>query len=161
MKELITLLLGGGAIGTLVAVVTLRSTAAKARAEARRAEAEAEGVAVNNAEQATRVLVENIVEPLREELNETRRYLQAAKREMARLRKAIDTASLCAHRDGCPVLMGLRRADDADADRADALGGLDPDADGGHGADDGIGRQRGKARRRSPPDADLDSGTAG
>lgn len=156
MNELITILLGGGAIGTLVAVVTLRSTAAKARAEARRAEAEAEGVAVSNAQQATRVLVENIVEPLKEELNETRRYLQAAKREMARLRKAIDTASLCAHRDGCPVLMGLRRPDDADLDRIDPLGGIGPDADGGHGAGDLAGERRGKARRRSPPDADVD-----
>lgn len=60
------------------------------------------------AEHATRILVENIVKPLKEELGETRRYLEASKREMARLRKAIDTANSCKHHDDCPVLVGLR-----------------------------------------------------
>ena len=39
------------------------------------------------------ILVENIVKPLKEELNETRRYLDASKLEMARQRKAIDSAN--------------------------------------------------------------------
>ena len=42
---------------------------------------------------ATRILVENIMKPPKEELNETRRYLDASKREMARQRKAIDSAN--------------------------------------------------------------------
>nr|WP_278912137.1 hypothetical protein [Leyella stercorea] len=73
-----------------------------------KAEADAETVRMDNAEHATRILVENIVKPLKEELNETRRYLEASKREMARLRKAIDTANSCKHHDDCPVLVGLR-----------------------------------------------------
>lgn len=115
LSEIFNIILGGGLIGTVVTIVTLRSTARKAKAEAVKAEADAETVRVDNAERATRILVENIVKPLkeelnatREELNETRKVLQSTKREMARLRKAIDTANSCKHRDDCPVLYGMR-----------------------------------------------------
>ena len=64
---------------------------------------------IDNVDKATRILIENIVEPLKEELNATRKDLQANKREMARLRKAIDTANSCRHHDDCPVLGGLRK----------------------------------------------------
>ena len=63
---------------------------------------------IDNTEHATRILIENIVEPLKEELNENRKALQATRREMARLRKAIDTANSCRHHDDCPVLYGMR-----------------------------------------------------
>ena len=95
-------------MATIVAISTLRATIRKAKAESMKAEADAETVRMDNAEHATRILVENIVKPLREELNETRRYLEASKREMARLRKAIDTANSCKHHDDCPVLVGMR-----------------------------------------------------
>jgi len=107
-SEILNIILGGGLIATIVAIVTLKATVRKANAEAEKAVADAEAVRVDNAEHATRVLVENIVKPLKEELNETRRYLDAAKREMARLRKAIDTANSCKHHDDCPVLIGMR-----------------------------------------------------
>jgi len=107
-SEILNIVLGGGLIATIVAIVTLKATVRKANAEAEKAVADAETVRVDNAEHATRVLVENIVKPLKEELNETRRYLEAAKREMARLRKAIDTANSCKHHDDCPVLIGMR-----------------------------------------------------
>lgn len=114
-SEIWNIILGGGLISAVVAIVTLRSTARKAKAEAEKAEADAETVRVDNAEHATRLLVENIVKPLKEELNETRKELdstrkdmQATKREMARLRKAIGTANSCKHNDDCPVLVGLR-----------------------------------------------------
>ena len=69
-------------------------------------------------------------------------------REMARLRKAIDTANSCKHRDACPVLHRLRdQPKDGTAD-PDGTGGADgqpadgggaPDVDSasppGHGAD--------------------------
>jgi len=107
-SEILNLLLGGGLVATIAAIGTLRSTVRKARAESLRAEADAETVRMDNAEHATRILVENIVKPLKEELNETRKYLEASKREMARLRKAIDTANSCKHHDDCPVLSGMR-----------------------------------------------------
>ena len=108
ISEVLNVLLGGGLVATIVAICTLRTTIRKAKAESMKAEADAETVRMDNAEHATRILVENIVKPLKEELNETRRYLEASKREMARLRKAIDTANSCKHHDDCPVLVGLR-----------------------------------------------------
>lgn len=107
-SEILNIVLGSGLVATIVAIVTLKATVRKANAEAEKAVADAETVRVDNAEHATRVLVENIVKPLKEELNETRKYLEAAKREMARLRKAIDTANSCKHHDDCPVLIGMR-----------------------------------------------------
>ena len=106
---MINLVLGGGLVATIAAIITLKSTVRKAKAEAEKATAEAETVRIDNTEKATRILIENIVNPLKEELNETRKDLNATKREMARLRKAIDTANSCRHHDDCPVLGGLRK----------------------------------------------------
>lgn len=124
LSEIINIIFGGGLIATTVAIVTLRATVRKANADAEKAVADAETVRVDNAEHATRVLVENIVKPLKEELNETRKCLEASKREMARLRKAIDTANSCKHHDDCPVLVGVReqskKHDGQDGDGGDS-----------------------------------------
>lgn len=109
-SEILNIILGGGLIGLVVGVLTLKATIRKAHAEAERAKAEAEKakadaetVHITNAENATRILVENIVKPLKEELDATRKDLQATKREMARLRKAVEAVSDCPHSDNCPV----------------------------------------------------------
>lgn len=121
-SELLNYILGGGVLALLIGVLTLKATvreanakAEQAKAEAEKAKAEAESVRIDNAEHATRILIENIVEPLRKELHETREELRetkkefgATKREMARLRKAIADASSCKHSDDCPVLYRLR-----------------------------------------------------
>lgn len=112
ISEVLNVLLGGGLVATIVAICTLRATIRKAKAESMKAEADAETVRMDNAEHATRILVENIVKPLKDELEETRRYLEAAKREMARFRKAIDTANSCRHSDDCPVLARMRQRED-------------------------------------------------
>lgn len=88
-------------MAALTALVTLGPTVSKAKAEAEKAKADAETVRIDNTEHATRILIENIVEPLKKELSATRR-------EMARLRKAIDGANDCLHRADCPVLHELR-----------------------------------------------------
>ncbi len=156
-SELLNIVLGGGLMTAIVAIGTLRSTVRKAEAESRKAEADAETVRMDNAEHATRILVDNIVKPLKEELNETRKYLEASKREMARLRKAIDTANSCRHHDDCPVLSGMReqqkgerghpgghgreprgQRDERGADHADGGGadGADAAGDTGGGSDE-------------------------
>lgn len=124
LSEILNLILGGGLLASVVGVITLRATVRKANAEAERAKADADGVRITNTENATRILVENIVKPLKEELNATREDLQATKkemastkREMARLRKAVETASNCPHSDACPVLAKLR-VNQKDTDRA-------------------------------------------
>lgn len=130
LSEILNLLLGSGLVATIVALLTLKSTMRKAAAEAERSVADAETVSINNAENATRILVENIVNPLKNELNETRKYLDAAKREMARLRKAIDSANSCKHHDNCPVLSGLHNQQ-KDDERANNIP-LDSKATGQH-----------------------------
>ena len=99
---------------------------------------------MDNAEHATRILVSNIVVPLKEELNATRKDLQANKREMARLRKAIDTANSCRHHDDCPVLGGLRKQQE--------------EHDGGEDTD-GNGKRR--QRERKPTGGTGDGGDTG
>lgn len=114
-SEILNILLGGGVVALIVAVATMRATVRKANADAEKAKAEAETVHITNTENATRILVENIVKPLKDELHATRDDLQATKREMAstkremaRLRKAVEAATGCPHHDGCPVLVKLR-----------------------------------------------------
>ena len=114
-SEILNYILGGGLLAAVVGIVTLKATLRKANADAEKAIAEAETVRIDNAEHATRILIENIVEPLRKELHETREELRetkkefgATKREMARLRKAIADANSCMHSDDCPVLYRLR-----------------------------------------------------
>ena len=126
LSEILNYILGGGVLALLVGVMTMKATvreanakAEQAKAEAEKAKAEAESVRIDNAEHATRILIENIVEPLKKELNETRKDLQATKREMARLRKAINDAKSCRLHDDCPVLDGLRRSE-ATANGGDA-----------------------------------------
>lgn len=120
-SEILNILLGGGLLALVVGVITLKATVRKANADAERAKADAESVRITNTENATRILVENIVKPLKEELNATRKDLQATKREMARLRKAVEAATGCPHSDGCPVLLKLRD-NQKDADGAGADG---------------------------------------
>ena len=100
-SAVMNLVLGGGLVATIIAIITLKSTVREARAKAEKATAEAETVRIDNTEHATRILIENIVEPLKKELGATRR-------EMARLRKAIDGANDCQYRSDCPVLYELR-----------------------------------------------------
>lgn len=159
LSEILNLILGGGLLASVVGVITLRATVHKANAEAERAKADADGVRITNTDNATRILVENIVKPLKEELNATREDLQATKkemastkREMARLRKAVETASNCPHSDGCPVLAKLR-INPKDAERA----GCDSAENGDAGHD----RSRNKAEPNGDDtgesDADGDS----
>ena len=128
-SEILNILLGTGLMGLVVAVATMKATVRKANADAEKARADAETVRITNTENATRILVENIVKPLKDELNATRTDLQSTKkemastkREMARLRKAVEAASGCRHADYCPVLFKLRdNQKDTDAAGADLL----------------------------------------
>lgn len=139
LSEIINFVLGGTLLATVIGIMTLKAKVKQANADAEKAQAEAETVRIDNAEHATRILVNNIVEPLKDELNATRKDLQATKREMARLRKAIDTANSCKHHDDCPVLRGMR-----EHPKDNATGNPD-----GSGTDDD-----GQSGQRSPPDAD-------
>ncbi len=146
LSEIFNFVLGGSLLATVIGIVTLKATVRKANAEAEKAKADAETVRIDNAEHATRILVDNIVEPLKDELDGTRKDLMATKREMARLRKAIDRANSCKHHDGCPVLNGMR-----EHPKDDSGNELE-----GSGADDG-----GQLEGRSPPGADPNGAEVG
>lgn len=162
LSEILSIVLGGGLFGTVVTIVTLGSTARKAKAEASKSEADAESVRIDNAEHATRILMENIVKPLKDEFGETKEELAETKkelarntREMARLRKALDGANSCEHRDGCPVLDRLREqpkergGERAGADRSKGQHRPgNPYDDGGSGPD--VGSASDAERRQSP-----------
>ena len=79
LSEILNLVLGGGLLAAVIGLLTLKATVRKANAEAEKARAEAETVRIDNTEQATRILIDNIVEPLKKELNETREELRATK----------------------------------------------------------------------------------
>ena len=66
-SAVMNLVLGGGLVATIIAIITLKSTVREARAKAEKATAEDETVRIDNTQQATRILIENIVEPLKEE----------------------------------------------------------------------------------------------
>lgn len=160
LSAIANLILGGGLLTAVLGIVTLRSSVAKARADAERAKAEAEraradaeSVHIANVESATRILMENIVKPLQEELYATREDLQATKKEMAstkremgRLRKAVEAATRCPHSDGCPVISGLS---DIKSDEREPAG--EPRRSGEH---------RGRERSRADPPAGSVTGPA-
>ena len=101
-------ILGGGLITAIISIITLRATVQEANAKAEKAMAEAQALRIDNVEHATRILMENIVKPLTEQLNATIKSLQSMQREVARLRKALSVANSCKHSDNCPVLYKLR-----------------------------------------------------
>lgn len=136
LSEIFNIILGGGVLATVVGIVTLRATVRKANAEAEKARADAETVRIDNTEQATRILMDNIVKPLKDEFNETKKELARNTREMARLRKAIDGANSCRHRDDCPVLDRLReRPKGGDGGEPDGNGTADGQPGAGNPGD--------------------------
>ncbi len=148
LSEIINLVLGGGLVATIAAIITLKSTVRKAKAEAEKATAEAETVRIDNTEKATRVLIENIVNPLKEELYETRKDLNSTKREMARLRKAIDDATSCRYSDNCPVLHRMRFS------TKESVSGNDDSGYSQHSQRDSPDRQRKPKHRGEARDGD-------
>lgn len=121
-SEILNIIFGGGLVALVVALFTMKATVRKANADAEKAKADAESVRITNTENATRILVENIVKPLKDELNATREDLQStrdelqatkkevasSKRAMSRLAKAVEAISECSHADDCPVRHRLR-----------------------------------------------------
>ena len=140
LSEILNIIFGTGLVATIVGLLSIRSELRKARAEAEKAQADADTVKITNTEQATRILIQNIVEPLREELNETRKELNPIKRELARLRKAVEAIQLCPYRGECPVLAELQDGTDDS-----------PGRNNGQPQDRVVGRGRSAKRNRASP----------
>lgn len=151
-SEILNILLGGGFLAMVVGVITLKATVRKANADAEKARADAETVHITNTENATRILVENIVKPLKDELNATREELQATKKEMAstkrtmsRLAKAVEAVNDCRHVDECPVRYKLLlNPENSIGGLRDSAYGRNPRHDGGSHKADPVGESAGE-----------------
>jgi len=112
----LNLIFGGG---FLVTLVTLRSERKKADAQAKASE-------LDNVEHASEILMDNIVKPLKKELNEIRQ-------QVTRLRKAIDAARSCRYISTCPVHDSLQKSESrrrgADNGGKDSRDGAEDDSD--------------------------------
>lgn len=78
------------------------------RAQVEASKADTRGDELANVKEAMSILMEQVVEPLKKEIN-------AIRKELARLRRAVEKANRCPfadHADACPVLYELRRAED-------------------------------------------------
>ena len=89
LSEFMNIILGGGLVGTVATIGSLRATVRKAKAEAMKAEAGAEAMRIDNAEHATRILMENIVKPLKDEFCETRKNWPAIRARWPVLEKLL------------------------------------------------------------------------
>ncbi len=92
---ILNFILGGG----LIALLTIR-------AQRKKAIEEAETIELSNADKIVRLQTEYLVEPLKKEIN-------ALRRDVRRLQKAIDAIRDCPHASDCPVRDSLQRTEDA------------------------------------------------
>lgn len=78
------------------------------RAQVKATKADTQGDELDNVRKAMSILMEEVVEPLKKEIN-------AVRKEVARLRRAVEKANNCPfadRTDACPVRNELRRAED-------------------------------------------------
>ena len=88
------------------------------RAQVEASKADTRGDELANVKEAMSILMEQVVEPLKKEIN-------AIRTELARLRRAVEKANRCPfadHADACPVLYELRRAEDVEGHAREPTG---------------------------------------
>lgn len=88
------------------------------RAQVEASKADTRGDELANVKEAMSILMEQVVEPLKKEIN-------AIRKELARLRQAVEKANRCPfadHADACPVLYELRRAEDVEGHAREPTG---------------------------------------
>lgn len=94
--------------GGLVTLLTIKATRHKAEAEADNTEAQAEGAKLENDEKASQIILQYVVEPLKKEINALRKDVRALNRAIAKI-------SDCPHADDCPVRRELQNNENNDA----------------------------------------------
>ena len=88
------------------------------RAQVEASKADTRGDELANVKEAMSILMEQVVEPLKKEIN-------AIRKELARPRRAVEKANRCPfadHADACPVLYELRRAEDVEGHAREPTG---------------------------------------
>lgn len=88
------------------------------RAQVEDSKVDTRGDELANVKEAMSILMEQVVEPLKKEIN-------AIRKELARLRRAVEKANRCPfadHTNACPVLGELRRAEDVEGHAREPTG---------------------------------------
>lgn len=88
------------------------------RAQVEASKVDTRGDELANVKEAMSILMEQVVEPLKKEIN-------AIRKELARLRRAVEKANRCPFADytnACPVLGELRRAEDVEGHAREPTG---------------------------------------
>ena len=88
------------------------------RAQVEASKVDTGGDELANVKEAMSILMEQVVEPLKKEIN-------AIRKELARLRRAVEKANRCPfadHTNACPVLGELRRAEDVEGHAREPTG---------------------------------------
>ena len=88
------------------------------RAQVEASKVDTRGDELANVKEAMSILMEQVVEPLKKEIN-------AIRKELARLRRAVEKANRCPfadHTNACPVLGELRRAEDVEGHAREPTG---------------------------------------
>ena len=88
------------------------------RAQVEASKVDTRGDELANVKEAMSIMMEQVVEPLKKEIN-------AIRKELARLRRAVEKANRCPfadHTNACPVLGELRRAEDVEGHAREPTG---------------------------------------
>lgn len=81
----------------------------KLKAEVRASQVNTRGSELDNVQKAMRILMDEIVEPLKQEIN-------AIRKELGKLRRAVEKANSCRFTADCPVRGELQKSDKAGTD---------------------------------------------
>lgn len=107
LAEIILAIVAAGGFKNWTDTKKYRQEVEKLRAEVEAAKTNTRGDELENVKKAMAILMEEVVEPLKKEIN-------AIRREMARLRKAVEKVNTCPHSAACPVLHELRKSEERD-----------------------------------------------
>jgi hypothetical protein len=77
------------------------------RAQVEASKADTRGDELENVKNGMSILMEQVVEPLKKEIN-------AIRKELARLRRAVEKVNNCHHVAACPVRIELQRAEECE-----------------------------------------------
>lgn len=123
-SEIISLLFGvvSAPVGLWIQSLLLRkkynTELESLRAQVEASKTDTRGDELENVKNGMSILMEQVVEPLKKEIN-------AIRKELARLRRAVEKANRCPfadHADACPVLYELCRAEDVEGHAREPTG---------------------------------------
>ena len=123
-SEIISLLFGvvSAPVGLWIQSLLLRkkynTELESLRVQVEASKTDTRGDELENVKNGMSILMEQVVEPLKKEIN-------AIRKELARLRRAVEKANRCPfadHADACPVLYELRRAEDVEGHAREPTG---------------------------------------